>query len=412
MAIRTEPVYVRRRRVALAGLVGVVGLSALGVSRLTADDATAAPPARSTAPAVVGTVASAPPRSASVPTGKPGPSARSALVRVQRLTGGLNPKSVVASGTGLVYAQNMMYQHTVSVFGADGALRARIKDAVDLAGFGVAGHPGTSKGSPVEAAFSPDGATAWVSNYAMYGSGFKPEGRDACTGPQASSPSYVYRIDTRTSTIAGVVQVGHVPKYVATTPDGAMVLVTNWCSMDLSVIDAKTSKVVRTVPLPGRHPRGIAVAPDSGTAYVTIMGSDLVVAVDLKTGKVRPFTHTGKGARHIVMSPDGTRLYVTNNAAGSVSEVERSTGTVKRTVKVGIEPRSMAMSPDGGALYVVNYQSSTVSKIRTSDFSVVQTVRTDGLPIGITYEPTTKSVWVACYSGSILVFDDSRLPAT
>ncbi len=411
MAIRTEAVYVRRRRVALGVLLGLLMAVVFGVSRLTSDGGAAAAAAPKVAAATKAPTSSAPPRSPAVAQGAPGPTAKTELVRVQRLVGDLNSKSVVASPRGQVYAQNMMYRHSMSVFGPDGTRRATIKDSVDLTAFGIAGHPGESKGAPVEVAFSPDGATAWVSNYSMYGSGFLPEGRDACTGPQGSSPSFVYRIDTATNAITKVVQVGHVPKYVATTPDGAKVLVTNWCSMDLTVIDARSSTVIRTVPLPDRHPRGIAVAPDNRTAYVTIMGSDLVVAVDLANGKVRRFAQTAKGARHIVISPDGKHLYVTNNDAGSVSEIERATGRVTRTVKVGTEPRSMAISPDGAALYVVNYQSSTVSKVRTADLTVAQTVDTDGYPIGITYEPTTKSVWVACYSGSILVFDDSRLPA-
>ena len=53
-----------------------------------------------------------------------------------------------------------------------------------------------------------------------------------------------------------------------------------------------------------------------------------------------------------------------------------------------------------------------MTKLRASDLAVLQTVRTDPSPIGITYEPTRKAVWVACYGGSVLVFDDSRLPAT
>ena len=82
------------------------------------------------------------------------------MTRVQRITGELTPKSVVASPAGQVFAQNMMYTHTVSVFGADGALHKTISDEVDLADFGEEGHSGSSRGAPVEMAFSPDGKTA------------------------------------------------------------------------------------------------------------------------------------------------------------------------------------------------------------------------------------------------------------
>ncbi|WP_446667463.1 beta-propeller fold lactonase family protein [Janibacter limosus] len=330
------------------------------------------------------------------------------MVRVQRLTGELTPKSVVASPSGPVFAQNMMYTHTVSAFTADGALHKTISDAVDLSDFGVKGHPGTSKGAPVEMAFSPDGKTAWVSNYSMYGRGFEPEGKDACVGPEGISDSYLYKIDTASLKITDVVRVGAVPKYVAATHDGSKVLVTNWCSMDMDVVDTKTNKVTETIQLPGKHPRGIAISPDDKVAYVAIMGSDETVKVDLGSGEVVDFADTGDGPRHLLVSPDGSRLYVSNNGSGTVSEVDAATGKTLREAKVGSQPRSMAISPDGGALYIGNYASSTVSKIATKDFEVVQTEQTDGLPIGITYEPTKKRVWVASYGGSIVVFDDSH----
>lgn len=419
MVVRNEAVFVRRRRVALLVVVAFVALSVLGISRLvgvlSGGAAEAAAPTPTVARKPVATTPTKPtipvPTPSPVePQGPPGPSAKTALVRVLRLTGDLTPKSVVASKQGLVLAQNMMYQHTVSVFRADGVLLRTIDDSVNLASFGVKGHAGTSKGSPVEAAFTPDGRYAWVSNYSMYGKGYGPEGLDTCTKGDGTSPSTVYRVNTRTFAIDKVVAVGAVPKYVAVTPNGRTVLVTNWCSWDLSVVDATTGKETARIPLGGKYPRGIAVSPDSRNAYIALMGSDRVVRVDLAARTVHPYAQTGDGPRHIVESPDGRYLYVTNNGDGTVSKLDRKTGRVLAWVRTGKEPRSMAISPDGGAIYSVNYESSTVTKVRTSDLKVVDEVKTDYHPIGITYEPTTKRVWVACYGGSILVFDDSRLP--
>ena len=414
MKINNDPVYVRRRRVALAVLVIVVIVVALCLGRLFGGDSaeaakvTASPTAAASPSSAPAKVEQPAPEESPAAKGAPGAPADTTMTRVQRITGELTPKSVVASPTGQVFAQNMMYTHTVSVFGADGALHKTISDEVDLAAFGEEGHSGSAQGAPVEMAFSPDGKTAWVSNYSMYGEGFAPEGKDACTGPEGISDSYVYKIDTATLEITDVVRVGAVPKYVAATHDGSRVLVTNWCSMDMDVIDTKTAEVTRTIKLPGKHPRGIAVSPDDKVAFVAIMGSDETVRVDLASGEVTDFASTGDGPRHLLVSPDGKHLYVSNNGSGTVSEVDTTTGKTVREVQVGSQPRSMAMSPDGGALYVGNYGSSTVSKIRTKDFTVVQTESTDGLPIGITYEPTKKRIWVASYGGSIVVFDDSR----
>ncbi|NBU30076.1 MAG: peptidoglycan-binding protein, partial [Actinobacteria bacterium] len=74
-----------------------------------------------------------------------------------------------------------MYRHTISVFSSDGKLRKTVRDSVDLRKLGIAdAKPGLTQGAPVETAFSPDGQTAWISNYAMYGAGFGPEGTDDC----------------------------------------------------------------------------------------------------------------------------------------------------------------------------------------------------------------------------------------
>ena len=52
---------------------------------------------------------------------------------VKTLSGNLSPKSVLSSGTGLVSAHNMMYQHTVSIFDANTLeLLSTVKDSVDL----------------------------------------------------------------------------------------------------------------------------------------------------------------------------------------------------------------------------------------------------------------------------------------
>lgn len=377
-----------------------------------ADGTGAREPARSTTTLPVEVEVEAPPLTPSSEQGEPGSAGQTSLVRVQVLGGEqMAPKSVVASEQGILFAQNMMYRHSISVFRADGALVRTIPDSVDLSAHGVDGHPGTSKGAPVEMAFSPDGTIAWVSNYSMYGTGFGPEGKDSCSPGDGTDDSYVYKIDVATHEILEVIEVGAVPKYVAATPDGSKVLVTNWCTWDLSVIDTATGTEVRRVDLDGRYPRGIAVSADSRIAYVALMGSDRMVAVDLQTWAVSGHSNPGDSPRHVVMSPDGAHLYVSNNRDGNVVKIDRASGRTVGSVRTGDQPRSLDISSDGEAIYVVNYKSSTMSKVRTSDMSVMQTVQTDAMPIGITYEPTEQRVWVACYGGRILVFDDSRTAA-
>lgn len=320
------------------------------------------------------------------------------------LTGNISPKSVAASGTGYVTAQNMMYSHSITVYDANRVkLVKTIADSVDLAKLG---HPkyGRSQGAPVEAAFSSDGRYAYVSNYSMYGPGFGPEGGDSCTPSTGVDSSFLYRVDMKRLEIDGAYRVGSVPKVVAVTPDDNFILVSNWCSWDLSVVPTKPGQDVKRIPI-GPYPRGIAVTPDGSAAYIAVMGGNELVRLNLRNWQTTRIG-VGAGPRAVMIEPEGRYAFVSLNAEGVVAKLDLQTGALKTKVSTGQAPRSLALAADGRALFVANYKSGTVTKLRTSDMSKLQTITVCHDPIGITYESMTKSVWVACYSGSIMVYND------
>jgi YVTN family beta-propeller protein len=370
-----------------------VSVGARGSDAAAADSATTTtPPSTTTIPPTTTT------------TTPPVPAIDRPLILRRTITGDISPKSVVATENGLVVANNMMYRHTMTLYDGEGSLVATIPDSVDLAAFGYPEHPGISRGAPVEGAVSHDRKHYYATNYSMYGANFGPEGSDECRGPEGLSPSFTYRVSMETLQVDAVAQVGMVPKYVAVTPDGRYVLVTNWCSYDLSVIDAKTMKEVKRVPI-GAYPRGIAVDPKSTVAYVAMMGGTQIAKVDLATFGVSWIASGGTSPRHLVLDPTGALLFVTLNGSNRIAKIDTATGTVVATAETGSHPRSMTISPDGTALYVVNYESNTVSKVRAADLAVGESVPTPSHPIGIAYEPKTNRLFVACYSGAILVFD-------
>ena len=419
---------IRRRRLALTALIAVViGVAALAFS--LGGGSASKMPAIGQAAASTGNGAHHPRSLGSTPTSTqskaahapplvspfkrtpPGaPSDQRRLYLLKTIAGHISPKSVAASDTGLVFAQNMMYTHTVTVYNSAGTLVKTIPDTVRMSQFGIPGHPGITHGAPVEAAFTPDAQFVYVSNYSMYGSGFGPEGDDDCTPASAEAAgdtdSYVYRISTSSMKIDQVIKVGLVPKYSTVTPNGSYLLVSNWCSYDLSVVNIAKAKEIAGCH--GRVPRGLAVSPDSTTAYVAIMGSDDVVKVNLRTLKVEGSFVVGDNPRHLVISPNGRYLYASLNGPGDVVKVDLANDHVIATCTTGDEDRSLAIAADGRSLYVVNYESDTVTKLRASNLQVLQTFPTGVHPMGITYDARTGRVWVAVYSGQILVLADRK----
>ncbi len=340
----------------------------------------------------------------------PGPAAEHRrLVLYRTIEGSISPKSVVSTNGGLVFAQNMMYRHTVTVYNSAGTLVKTISDGVYLANFGVKGRPGLTHGAPVEGAVTPNGKYVWVSNYSMYGVGSGPEGSDTCTPASAiaagDTPSYLYQISTSSLSVVGVALAGVVPKFVAVTPNDRYVLVSNWCSWTVSVVSEATHRAVATIPV-GAYPRGIAISPNSQLAYVAIMGSDVIDVINLRDFKVTGQIGGVYNVRHVVIDPHNSEfLYATLNQPGDVVKIDRYTERILAEVHTGSDCRSLAISTDGTALYVVNYLSNTVTELDASNLRILQVVPTGTNPVGVTYDGTTGRVWVAVYTGVILVFN-------
>ncbi|MGC1207604.1 MAG: YncE family protein, partial [Ornithinimicrobium sp.] len=339
-------------------------------------------------------------------TPPPTPSDQSRMERIDYITGDITPKSVVASGAGLVIANNMMYSHSSTVYDSTTReLVATLDDSIDLADFDLPGHSGISQGAPVEAAWTDDGRYAYVSQYTMYGEGFGKTGFDDCTPADGVGPSLLYRFDAEDMAWDQVIKVGAVPKFVAITPDQSRVLVSNWCDSTLSVVDRESATEVEVIPI-AAAPRGIEVMPDNRTAYVAAMYADTLFKVDLETGESEVMMETGPKPRHLNLSADGAYLYMAVSGADTIYKIDTATEQIVDQVVSGREPRSMSLSSDGTALYVVNYYEPSVAKISTQDMTVLQKEPTDANPIGLTYDPVTHQVWVACYGGSIYVFND------
>ncbi|NEO26176.1 MAG: beta-propeller fold lactonase family protein [Kamptonema sp. SIO4C4] len=335
------------------------------------------------------------------PTSKP-------MALEKTIGGNIAPKSIVHSGQGVFFAQNMMYTHTITVYDRNYNLVKTIPDSINLSDYidnsqNANNYQGIYRGSPVEVAFSHNGNYAWVSNYKMYGSGFDNPGGDTCKPEQKTDDSFLYKINTSDYNIERAIKVGSVPKYVATTPDNRLVLVSNWCSYDLSVIDTAAEREIKRINL-GQYPRGIVVDNQSQIAYVAVMGSSHIAKLNLQDFSISWIKNAGKAPRHLNLSPDNRYLYVSLNGEDKVAKLDLQTEQVVKKISTGDAPRSMVLSENGQYLYVVNYFSNTLSKVDSQTMEILDTVEVAEKPIGVTYDPVTNQVWVSAYSGQIMVF--------
>lgn len=331
---------------------------------------------------------------------------KSSMKLIKTIDGSIAPKSVRASNDGIVSAHNMMYKHSVTIYDAKTfELLKTIPDSVSLKDFGFSKSSSIFRGAPVEGSFSPDGKYLYVSNYSMYGPGYKKEGSDTCSPSSGFDSSFIYRINRSNYQIDAVYPVGSVPKVVEVTPNNKYVLAANWCSYTVSIISIADQKVVRTVKI-GKYPRGIAISKDSSKAYVAEMGGNRIHVINLADFSTS-YIPIGSNPRAIVLSPDDTKMYVTMNLSGRVASWDLIANKPGKSVRTGNKARSLALSSNGSELFVVNYSSNTLSKIDTSEMKVLETIKVCPEPIGVTYDNQTKNTWVACYRGQIKIYSNS-----
>jgi YVTN family beta-propeller protein len=202
---------------------------------------------------------------------------------------------------------------------------------------------------------------------------------------------------------------GKTPKVVDVTPDSRYVLVANWHSGSITVIDAATLAPVATIQSgasPHFIPRGLAVSPDSRTAWVANMGGGTISTIDLDAlKKVREDAIT-PNPRHLVLSRDGRTLYVSENAGGAVLKYDVVERKVVARSAVGSQARTIALSHDERILYAVSNEDGRIVALRAGDLSHLYDAPFVA-PMGVAVSPDDRRVWVTSYTGAgyVTVFD-------
>ncbi len=140
-------------------------------------------------------------------------------------------------------------------------------------------------GNPEGIALSPDGRTLWVGDL---------------------QGARVQAFDTESFERVAEVATGPVPIRVLASPDGRWIVTSNLGCGCLTIIDAATRAVVRTVPVSG----------------------------DQQAGQVT-----------ILFSADGHRLYAAETGRNQVAEIDMATGAVVRRLDAGRQGDGLAIAP-------------------------------------------------------------------
>src|SRR6266853_6574085 len=164
-----------------------------------------------------------------------------------------------------------------------------------------------------------------------------------------SAGDNVHIIDPATNKVVAVIKGIEVNHGAAVSPDGSRYYFSNEAESTLDVVDTKTLKVTRNIPLTG-HPNNVAIGKDGRRVYVAISAApgavDVIDTTSLEKVKSIPI----KGAVHnTFMTPDG-RFVVAGSIAGKVlTVIDRETEEPVWSLNFnnGVRPIAFEKNPDG-----------------------------------------------------------------
>lgn len=200
-------------------------------------------------------------------------------------------------------------------------------------------------------------------------------------------------VDTRRNLLLKRIDIGHAPQLLSVTPDGERLLVAN-DGTAIVVIDTEKDEVDGQIPI-GTLTIGAAASQDNEHAWFSTPNG--LVEVDLDAKNVVGKIDDVGAASPLLFDASGKTLYALGNyhPRGRVSAIDVSTRQVTATYEVESSPVAAALTPDGKWLYVANRGANTVSAIDLTQGAVVARIKVGSVPTSVAVTPDGASVYIA-----------------
>ncbi len=233
----------------------------------------------------------------------------------------------------------------------------------------------------------PTGSISVAFPYNLY---FTPDGSEAIVVVERLS-----RLDFRNPHTWALIRSVTVPwpgiDHLDFSADGRYLLASTEWSGEVVKVDTRTMTITGEVDL-GGLPIDVRLTPNGSVFFVANQGRNGVSIVDPVAMKEVGFIPTGEGAHGLWLSRDTKMLYVSNRLAGTISVIRLATRRVVATWSIGGSPDMMQLSPDGSQLWIAERYDSRVDVVDTHTGRVIHTIAVGQGPHGLTYFPNAGRV--------------------
>lgn len=211
--------------------------------------------------------------------------------------------------------------------------------------------------------------------------------------------------------VAHSVTVGLHPQAVAVDAGVGRAFVVNDGDGTVSVLDARSGRVLRTTGVgPGAPSVGanaVVVDPTRQRAFVLTRGNPTVGVLDTRSGALLRRTLVGREPYALAVATRVGHVFVTDLAANTVTMFDATTGLPLHTATVGKEPLAVAVDDRTGHVFVANFRDDSVSVLDARTGRVVRAIAVGAPAFAVAVDERAGRVFVATGAG-VRVLDARR----
>lgn len=213
----------------------------------------------------------------------------------------------------------------------------------------------------------------------------------------------LFFLDPRNGTVQRRVTVSD-PYQLQYSPDGTLLTTAGLARNQVDIYDARSLALLHRVPARSM-PSHIAYSPDSATVFVSLQGTDRLIAIRTKDGSVLWNARVGRTPAGVLWL--NGHVLVGCMGEAHIAVVDPATGQVTRVIKTGRGAHTMFLSPDKRLIYATNRVDGSISVIDPATLKVTRTLSVPGGPDDLEFAPDGH-IWAALrFAQSVAVIDPS-----
>jgi DNA-binding beta-propeller fold protein YncE len=242
---------------------------------------------------------------------------------------------------------------------------------------GVTGH---------EVAVLPDGHTAVVPIYSNVG-----------VGKAGTDGQKMAVIDLSTRKLMQQIDFGHGVRPHCVVLDGRrnLLYVTTELDQAITILDARTLKVVGRVPTTQAQSHMLALSPDGHRGYTANVGPGTVSVLDLDARKTIKVIPISGNTQRISVSRDGTMVFTSDQTAPRLAVIDTKTNSLRSFIPLPEIGYGSTTTPDDHSVLVALRTAHQVAQVDLATMKVVRTISVSGNPTEIVISPDSKFAWIS-----------------